>query len=130
MKKFVLGIALGLAGIISLNAQEFKFSEDIMTKEGEVVMDYGTIEKGANGVRTFVFTNTGDKPLIISKVQATCGCTTPEYSKEPVLPGKEGKVVVKYDTKRTGPFQKSITVYSNVPDSQRKILKIKGTVKS
>ncbi len=130
MKKFVLGIALGLVGIISLNAQEFKFSEDVMTKEGEVVMDYGTIEKGADGLRTFVFTNTGDKPLVISKIQTSCGCTTPEYSKEPVLPGKEGKVVVKYNTKITGAFQKSITVYSNVPDSQRKVLKIKGTVKS
>ncbi|APD07688.1 hypothetical protein UJ101_02187 [Flavobacteriaceae bacterium UJ101] len=131
MKKFILGIALGLAGIVSVSAQEFTFAEEFVNPDtNDVVIDYGTIENGADGQRTFVFTNTGAKPLVISRVQTSCGCTTPEYSKEPVLPGAEGKIVVKYDTKRTGPFQKSITVYSNAEEAGRKVLKIKGTIKS
>lgn len=130
MKNFVLGITLGLVGIVNVSAQEFTFSDEFTNKENqEVVIDYGTVENGADGQRTFIFTNTGDKPLTISKIDASCGCTTPEYSKEPVLPGKEGKIVVKYDTRRPGSFHKSITVYSNALGAERKILKIKGVVK-
>lgn len=128
MKKLVVGTVLSLIGLVTMNAQEFSFNEDLVTETGDVVIDYGAIEKGADGERTFMFTNTGDKPLIISRVQTSCGCTTPEYSKEPILPGEEGKIVVKYDTNRQGPFQKSITVYSNVPDTERKVLKIKGKI--
>ncbi len=130
MKKLIIGAALSLVGFITVNAQEFSFNEDLVTETGDVVIDYGTIEKAADGQRTFVFTNSGDKPLIISRVQTSCGCTTPEYSKEPILPNEEGKIVVKYDTKRVGSFQKSITIYSNVPNTERKVLKIKGTVNS
>ncbi|MFV0531810.1 MAG: DUF1573 domain-containing protein [Flavobacteriales bacterium] len=130
IKNFTLGIVLAFAGFMSVSAQEFTFNDDLVTEKGDVIIDYGTIANGADGQRTFTFTNTGDKPLIISDVQTSCGCTTPEYSKNPILPGKEGKIVVKYDTKRTGPFQKSITVFSNAPDAERKVLKIKGTVKS
>lgn len=131
MKKFILGITLGLTGIVSMSAQEFTFADEFVNETTkDVVIDYGTIENGADGQRTFTFTNTGDKPLVISKIQTSCGCTTPEYSREPVLPGGEGKIVVKYDTKRTGPFQKSITVYSNALNAERKVLKIKGSIKS
>ena len=79
----------------------------------KTVIDYGTIDKGANGVRDFVFTNTGDAPLIISNVKSTCGCTIPKKPEKPILPGESDKIQVKYDTKRVGFIRKSISVTSN-----------------
>lgn len=119
MKQLITILFIGLIGF-SVNAQakiEFK-SETI---------DYGTIEKGSNGVRTFKFTNTGDEPLIISKVTSSCGCTIPKKPKDPILPGKTGEIEVKYDTNRVSPIRKTITVISNA-DRPTVALKIKGEV--
>jgi len=91
------------------------------------VIDYGTIEKGADGVRQFEFTNTGNESLIISRVYSTCGCTVPKKPKEPIAPGESGVIEVKYDTKRVGPIRKTITVYSNAGPTPYP-LKIKGTI--
>ncbi len=93
----------------------------------ETTIDYGTIDKGANGARTFEFTNTGDAPLIITKVTASCGCTIPQKPKDPIMPGATGKIGVKYDTNRVMPFRKTITVESNSTTPKMSI-KIKGTV--
>ncbi len=93
----------------------------------DTTIDYGTIDKGANGVRTFEFTNTGDAPLIISSVTASCGCTIPKKPKDPIMPGATGKIEVKYDTNRVMPFRKTITVVSNA-DTPKTAIKIKGTV--
>ena len=68
------------------------------------VIDYGTIEKGSDGVRVFKFTNTGNAPLIVSKVKSSCGCTVPKKPKKPILPGEEGENQVKYDTNRDNPI--------------------------
>lgn len=91
--------------------------------------DFGKIneEKGPVSYE-FEFTNTGAQPLIIQGVKASCGCTTPEWTKDPVLPGKKGKVKATYDPKgRPGPFNKSITVTSNAENSTV-VLTIKGEV--
>lgn len=90
-------------------------------------IDYGTVEKGADGLRTFEFTNTGDAPLIISDVKSTCGCTVPQWTKEPIMPGQSGEIQVKYDTNRVNPIRKTITVISNAV-TPTVALKIKGTV--
>ncbi len=129
MKRRLFTASIAVAASISLSAQQFSFDKkNVNSDTNEVSIDYKDIKKGSDGKRVFMFTNTGDKPLIISKVETSCGCTTPEYSKVPVLPGKEGKIVVKYDTHRIGAFQKSITVYSNAVDNERKVLKIRGNV--
>ncbi|GGH34810.1 hypothetical protein IA57_08070 [Mangrovimonas yunxiaonensis] len=91
------------------------------------VIDYGTIEKGANGVRVFEFTNTGNAPLIISNVKSSCGCTVPKKPEGPIMPGETGEIQVKYDTKRVMPIRKTITVMSNA-DTPTVALKIKGEV--
>ena len=104
---------------ISFNAQEFKFEEE--------TIDYGKIEKASNGERTFVFTNTGDQPLIIEKIKSSCGCTVPKKPSEPVMPGEKGEIKVSYDTKRVGGFSKSITITSNAKNAV-KVIKIKGFV--
>ncbi len=93
----------------------------------DTTIDYGTIEKGADGLRVFEFTNTGDAPLIISKVTASCGCTIPKKPKDPIMPGANGKIEVKYDTNRVMPFRKTITVESNA-ETPKTAIKIMGTV--
>ncbi len=90
-------------------------------------INYGKIALGANGVRVFEFTNVGKSPLIITKVQASCGCTVPKKPEQPIMPGEKGKIEVSYDTKRPGGFSKAITIYSNAKNA-RKVVKIKGYV--
>ena len=123
MKKIVLVLFIGLLGI-SLSAQD-KTAK--ITFKSDTV-DYGEIEKGSDGNRVFEFTNTGDAPLIISKVSSSCGCTIPKSPKDPILPGKTGEIQVKYDTNRVGAIRKAITVISNA-DTPTIVLKIKGEVK-
>lgn len=94
----------------------------------KTVIDYGTVNKGDNGVREFVFRNSGNAPLIISNVKSTCGCTIPKKPEKPILPGESEKIQVKYDTKRVGFIRKSITVTSNAASNPTTILKIKGQV--
>jgi len=118
-------IAILFVGMLSLGlmAQEKVAKIEFKTE----VIDYGTIEKGSNGVRVFEFTNTGDAPLIISSVRSTCGCTVPKKPEAPIMPGETGEIEVKYDTNRVNPIRKTITVISNA-DRSTVALKIKGNV--
>lgn len=75
----------------------------------------------------FEFKNTGTTPLIITNVQTSCGCTTAEKPTEPVAKGKSSRIVVNYDTKRVGPFTKTITVTTNA-STEPIVLTIKGKV--
>jgi Protein of unknown function (DUF1573) len=126
MKKVLI---LSLVSIFSFAALA-QSGAKIEFKDKENTIDYGTVSKDTdNGVRTFEFTNTGDAPLIISNVQSTCGCTVPTKPTEPIMPGKTGKIEVKYNMS-PGPIRKTITVESNAVNYEGgKIpLKIKGTV--
>ena len=91
--------------------------------------NYGTIQKGGDGNCAFTFTNTGDEPLILSSVRASCGCTTPKWTQKPVMPGQSGTIAVRYNTNNVGGFSKQVTVTSNAVNNDRVVLKIKGTVK-
>ncbi len=91
-------------------------------------IDYGTIAHNADGKREFVFTNNGNKPLIITNTQGSCGCTVPTTPKEPIAPGAKGIIGVKYATDRVGAFTKTVTVTSNAEGQPTKVLTIKGTV--
>ncbi|PKP19912.1 MAG: hypothetical protein CVU05_10260 [Bacteroidetes bacterium HGW-Bacteroidetes-21] len=75
--------------------------------------NFGSVKKKADASFEFVFKNTGKGPLIVSNVTTSCDCTTPVWPKEPIMPGKTGKIKVGYDTKDLGIFNKTITVYSN-----------------
>lgn len=77
--------------------------------------DFGAIQEDNGTVtHTFKVSNQGDMPLVITRVIASCGCTTPEWTKEPIAPGKDGEVKITFDPKgRPGPFAKTISVYSN-----------------
>ena len=76
--------------------------------------DFGTIEEGVQATVTFTFKNTGNAPLILNSVKASCGCTTPKWTKEPIAPGSEGQVTAIYNSKgRPGNFTKTITIKHN-----------------
>lgn len=124
MKKTLLVLFVGLLGY-SLTAQGTVAKIEFKTE----TVDYGEIAKGSDGIRVFEFTNTGNAPLIISKVSSSCGCTIPKKPDGPILPGKTGEIQVKYDTNRVGPIRKAVTVISNA-DTPTKVLKIKGEVKA
>ena len=99
-------------------------------KDKDNTIDYGSITKETDsGVRSFEFTNTGDAPLIISEVHSTCGCTVPTKPDHPILPGKKGKIDVKYNM-NPGTIRKTITVDSNAINYENGIIKltIKGEV--
>lgn len=91
--------------------------------------DYDTIVQGSDGLCSFTFRNTGSEPLIITGASSSCGCTTPEYSKKPVMPGKTGEVKVKYSTETLGSFRKTIVVKSNASNAPTSVLRIKGFVR-
>ena len=122
MKKILTLMLLSLF-LLNTNAQERTAKIEFES----TVIDYGTIEKGSDGVRVFKFTNTGNAPLIVSKVKSSCGCTVPKKPEKPILPGEEGEIQVKYDTNRVNPIRKTITVTSNA-DTPTVALKIKGNV--
>lgn len=90
--------------------------------------DFGTIAEGTQAAYEFQVKNVGNQPVIISAVQPSCGCTTPEWTRDPILPGKTGTIKAMYNsTGRPGPFHKSITVTSNAA-TPNQVLYIKGEV--
>ncbi|MBK6343403.1 MAG: DUF1573 domain-containing protein [Flavobacteriales bacterium] len=99
-----------------------------MIQVDKEVHDYGTIAQGANGECSFVVTNTGDAPLIITNCKGSCGCTVPKCDTTPIPPGQKSTVSVRYDTKRTGPINKSVTITSNAVNEPDKIVRVKGMV--
>ena len=103
------------------NAGEFAFTEE--------TYDFAKIPKGTPVNHDFNFTNTGKEPIVISNVQASCGCTTPKWPKEPILPGKTATINVQYNAANPGGFNKSITITSNAK-TPSKVIYIKGTVEA
>ncbi|MGY3090275.1 hypothetical protein ACVWYF_003330 [Hymenobacter sp. UYAg731] len=90
--------------------------------------DFGNVPEGTMAIHEFKFKNTGNQPVIIANVQASCGCTTPDWTKTPVLPGKMGVIKAIYSSAgRPGVFNKTVTVTSNATEAS-KVLSIKGTV--
>ncbi len=115
-----------LAGLFMTGAIAFASAQTISFDK--TTFDYGNIKAGSDGHRFFTVKNTGDKPLIISEVKPSCGCTTPEWSKDPILPGKSAQIKVGYNTGIKGAFNKLIEVYSNDPQNNRSVIYIKGNV--
>lgn len=124
MKRIIPVIALLLITAVSLAQKGAKIEMKSDT------VDFGTTTKeDDSGLRVFEFTNTGDAPLIIKEVKSTCGCTVPSWPKEPIAPGKSGKIEVKYNM-NPGPIRKTITIQSNATNYADGVvpLKLKGEV--
>lgn len=134
MKKLFLATLVMIGGLMTTMAQtpdvqpatpdpkapEIKFEQE--------THDFGGIPQGTPATYEFVFKNTGKTPLIITNASASCGCTTPDWTKEPIKPGKTGFVKATFNAAAPGPFTKSVTVTSNAKNSQV-LLYLKGDVK-
>ena len=141
MKKIFLLATLTILSVTTSNAQAAKKeTKKAVTAKVETqkvdgasmvfvseTIDYGTIAHNADGKREFVFTNNGNKPLIITNAAGSCGCTVPTYPKEPIAPGAKAVIGVKYATDRVGAFTKTVTLTTNATEPT-KTLTIKGTV--
>lgn len=138
MKKFVVTVLVLFVGAtvmygqdakapVNKNAPVMTFDKKLFDENGSVVWDYGTIQKEGDGNSYFAFVNTGKEPLILSDVRSSCGCTVPKWPREPILPGQADTIKVRYDTKRLGIINKTITVTSNAQNSPI-ILRIKGKI--
>lgn len=128
MKNLLLPFLLTAFLFSGLNAQNNSSLDPLTTIEFEsTTIDYGEIAKGSDGIRTFTFKNTGNNPLKIYKVYSSCSCDILSKPENPINPGENGEIKVKYDTDKVGPIVKTITVYVNI---EKKLvpLRLKGIV--
>ncbi|MFD2968437.1 DUF1573 domain-containing protein [Sphingobacterium bambusae] len=94
----------------------------------EAAFDFGQVKEGEVVEHVYAFTNTGTSPVILSRVSASCGCTTPSYTQTPILPGKTGEIKVSFDSNgQVGKQQKIVTVVSNAENGVTTI-QLKGEV--
>ncbi len=114
---FALVLMMGTMAFAQKGVIKFKKSEH----------DFGKIEQAKPATYVFEFTNAGTDPLVLGNVQASCGCTTPDWTREPIMPGKSGKITATYNALNGGPFNKTITVPSNAENGQV-VLMLKGEV--
>jgi hypothetical protein len=127
MKNLLIAVAVVFATTSVAFAQTAKTSGPTMTFKEETY-NYGTIKAGTKVDHIFEFTNTGSEPLIISNATGSCGCTVPEYPKQPIKKGEKASIKVSFDsTGRVGLQEKTVTIASNAT-SGPKVLYIKGTV--
>jgi len=94
------------------------------------VHDFGNMKQHGDATCEFEFSNTGTEPLIISNAKGSCGCTVPQWPKEPIMPGQTSAIKVRYDSKRIGPINKSVTITSNASNSPTKVIRIKGNIEA
>ena len=125
MKKVIIFITIWIVSISMVFAQQ---QADI--KFDKLVHNFGTFSE-SNSVQkcTFVFTNTGNAPLVINQAIASCGCTIPSYTKAPIKPGEKGKIEITYNGKGKCPghFKKSITIRTNGATEMTRIY-VEGTM--
>ncbi len=126
MRTLLLISSLLLVSVVGLSQSSEKDGAFIVVDKE--VHDFGSVEFGSVASCEFVITNTGTKPLNITSCKGSCGCTVPTCSSIPILPNGMYTMVVRYDTKREGPINKSVTIWSNAVNEPVKVLRIKGSV--
>jgi hypothetical protein len=126
MKKIIFTVATALF-TMGMMAQTPVVSGPQITIDKEV-HNFGNIPYGGNGTCEFKVTNTGTEPLILSKCKGSCGCTVPTCEPNPIAPGASTNITVKYDTKRAGVIDKSVTINSNAVNEPVMVVRIKGKV--
>jgi len=108
-------------------ARDAKATEYPVMTFAEVEHDFGQINKGTAVEHKFTFTNTGKAPLVIVDAKSSCGCTVPQYSKDPVAPGETGELLVKYNGSGTNQVTKTVTIKANTATG-KETLRIKAFV--
>jgi hypothetical protein len=125
MKKNILVLFTLLMTSFFASAQSAPTAKQALAFE-KTTVSYGTIKKNSEPLRTFKFKNSSASPVIITSANGSCGCTVPDYPKQPIAAGESSKIDVRYDTNRVGPFTKTVTVNTNNGESI--VLTIEGTV--
>lgn len=116
MKRIVLLTSILLATVTGFAQEEVKAKDKGEMKFEHTRHNFGVFAQDTAIVtHEFIFTNVGKSPLIIHQASASCGCTVPEYTLEPIMPGEKGKITVTYNGKgrRPGVFRKSVTIHNN-----------------
>lgn len=130
MKKIILSFAfaaLVMGGAVAqekpkATAPQEKATNGPALTFNEMEHNFGDITQGDVVEHTFQFKNTGTQPLVLERVDVTCGCTTPAWTKEPIMPGKTGFITAKYNSAgRLGQQKKAIVVHSNAADGAKYI---------
>jgi len=118
MKKlfFIAAAFIVTAGAMAQTARTDDFVKFNTTK-----YDFGKVKQNVPAVYSFELTNTSDKPLVIENAHATCGCTVPEYQKDPILPGKTAKIKVQYNAANGGQFDKTVYVKFAGVDAEKSL---------
>jgi hypothetical protein len=136
MKKIILFLFVSAFAVVTLGQQQLasaaKPSMEIIKDLGafswtETTFDFGQVKVNKPVTHEFSFINAGDAPLVITSVQASCGCTVAKYSKDPISPGSSGYVTATYNAARVGVFTKTITVNANT-GGEAVVLTVKGEV--
>lgn len=128
MKQLFISISLLFLLVSCVNKTEKQAKESgQQIFFAQTTYDYGEIQEGSDGIYTIDFKNVGDTPIVVNRVRSSCGCTVPSWPQEPVEPGAAGEIKVKYNTRLTGSFMKSVYVYSSAENSPVK-LTVKGKV--
>jgi len=124
----IIGTAIAQQPLASNATPQHAFIKEIGTfRWNETLFDFGQIKVNNPVTHEFSFVNAGDAPLVITSVQASCGCTVTKYSKDPISPGSSGFVTATYDAAKVGVFTKTVTVNANT-DGGAVLLTIKGEV--
>ena len=124
MKRIVLLTSILLATVTGFAQEEVKAKDKGEMKFEHTRHNFGVFAQDTAIVtHEFIFTNVGKSPLIIHQASASCGCTVPEYTLEPIMPGEKGKITVTYNGKgrRPGVFRKSVTIHNNGRQTPRRI---------
>lgn len=124
--KYLLSIIFTLFFLVSFGEERDIFSDELKQSDfsfDHQSFDFGKFPRKKKKTHTFVFTNTGNAPLLILHIATGCGCTTTSYTKEPIQPGKKGEIKVQFDGSglRPGVFRKTVTVYTNSPKNYTRL---------
>ncbi|WP_162418941.1 DUF1573 domain-containing protein [Cyclobacterium roseum] len=128
MKRLVTLVLAMVVGAGFAMAQEKAVDGPVITFE-ESSKDFGDITQGDKVENVFKFENTGNAPLIISNVAATCGCTVPSWPKEPIAPGKKGEIKVSFNSAgKMGKQNSVVRIYSNASEPIEKVSMISNVL--
>jgi hypothetical protein len=127
MKKIQYISALLITGIIIFQSLSASADPKASIEFQNSAIDFGEIAFGKPVTVEFLFNNPGMVPLLITKVESSCGCTVADYPRQPIISGGQGKIIITFDAKTEGYFSKTITVYSNTQEGLF-LLHIEGVV--
>jgi len=121
------GLALDVPSALFGNNRQQPLDRHFDQHVARCIKAFGDILQDSDGSWTFEFKNLGEEAIVINRVRSTCGCTVPAWPREPIEPGANGEITVKYNTAQAGTFFKSLYVYSSAANTPVK-LQIKGKV--